>query len=176
MEEQINCSIYCPTFFKMLNSCPLKDIISIENLMLTPKPVLYEICAVLFSISPYILSFIILINTIIYRTSRSIVIMLMIFIQNFLGETIKNSLRDPRPNYKCNNQFGNPSNHATFYTSLSTWLLFEILFLNSKYRYDNVFFKMIVFICTPFILQARIYLKYHNFEQVKLLKFNCNYN
>ena len=163
---EIDCSVYCPILFKILNSCPSKEIISFSNLNQIPREVLYEVLAVLFSISPYFLSFIILANTIYYRTSRSVVIMMMIFIQNFLGETIKNTLRDERPNFKCNNQFGNPSNHATFFTSLCTWVILEILFLQPKYRYDNVLLKTLVVVCTPFICQARIYLHYHNFEQV----------
>jgi len=81
-------------------------------------------------------------------------------------ELMKGLLRDPRPNFICNQQFGNPSNHATFYSSLITMLCMEYVLLESKFRLSNIFLKFLLIIIYPFILYSRIYLNYHNIEQV----------
>ncbi len=81
-------------------------------------------------------------------------------------ELMKGLLRDPRPNFICNQQFGNPSNHATFYSSLITMLFMEYVLLESKFRLSNFFLKLLLIIIYPFILYSRIYLNYHTIEQV----------
>jgi hypothetical protein len=158
----IDCSVPCPVFIKMLNSCPSKPI----NLFDLNIETYFEVLMVLLSMSPYFISFILLLSASYYKTTRSVFLFIMIFGQNFVIEVIKGVLRDPRPNHKCNQQFGNPSNHATFYSSLITWILMELIMLKSKYRLDGTKIKLSLFIVYPFILYSRIYLNYHSFEQV----------
>jgi hypothetical protein len=83
-------------------------------------------------------------------------------------ELIKGVLRDPRPNFICNQQFGNPSNHATFFSSLITWIFMEQVLLESKLRFSKVLLKLFLIVIYPFILYSRIYLNYHTFEQVNI--------
>jgi membrane-associated phospholipid phosphatase len=162
---EIDCSVYCPIFLKMLNSCPSKNL-SIRSLDNNDE--LFEILMVLLSVSPYVVSFLILVSIPLFKTTRSAFILLMIFGQNFIIEILKGSLRDPRPNFKCNQQFGNPSNHATFYSSLATWILMEHILLDAKFRFKYASIKLLLFVSYPFILYSRIYLKYHSGEQVIL--------
>jgi hypothetical protein len=159
---EIDCSIPCPVYLKMLNSCPSKQIsflsLEWENI--------FELIMVALSISPYAISFLFLIGTTYYKTTRGVVLFVMIFAQNLIIEFLKGSLRDPRPNFKCNQQYGNPSNHATFYTSLMAWIIMEHLMLEKKFRFSNWMIKILLFISYPFILYSRIYLNYHSQEQV----------
>jgi hypothetical protein len=86
--------------------------------------------------------------------------------KNFIIEFLKNSLRDPRPNFSCNQQFGNPSNHATFFTSLITWMIMEYILLDAKFRYSHTLSKLALLVFYPFIIYSRIYLKYHSVDQI----------
>jgi membrane-associated phospholipid phosphatase len=159
---EIDCSVPCPIYLKMLNSCPSKKI----SLFNSEWENLFELVMVALSISPYAISFLFLVGTTYYKTTRGVVIFVMIFAQNLIIEFLKGSLRDPRPNFKCNQQFGNPSNHATFYTSLMAWVIMEHLMLEKKFRFSNWMIKILLFVAYPFILYSRIYLNYHSQEQV----------
>jgi hypothetical protein len=165
---EIDCSILCPTFLKMLNSCPSKNI----NLLEINKDNMFEIVMVLLSVSPYVLCFLILLSVLTFRTTRSVIILMMIFGQNFVIEFLKGALRDPRPNFKCNQQFGNPSNHATFYTSIITWMVMELINLDKKFRFPYTSLKILLILVYPFILFSRVYLNYHSIEQVSYYIFN----
>jgi len=160
----IDCSIYCPTFLKMLNSCPSIHLPLSHEIFGSEK--LFEIFMVLLSTSPYVTSFLFVISSTYFKTTRSVMVLLMIFIQNFIVEFLKNALRDPRPNYECNKQFGNPSNHATFFSSLITWMIMEYIILDHKHRFSQVLFILLLIAAFPFIIYSRIYLKYHSFEQI----------
>ena len=81
---------------------------------------------------------------------------------------MKNILRDPRPNFECNKQYGNPSNHAVFYSALLTWFIAEHFYCEKKFRFKYNSIKILCFLITPFILYSRIYLNYHTREQVKI--------
>ena len=89
------------------------------------------------------------------------------FTENFLIKLFKDIFRDPRPNYNCTKQFGNPANHSTFFSSLIIWFALEYIYLESKYRINKVYIFLIIII-TPFVLIARIYLLYQNKIQVFL--------
>jgi hypothetical protein len=162
---EIDCSVPCPFYLKTLNSCPTKHI-SIYHIHTADT--LYELAMVGLSISPYFTSFLLLISVCLFRTTRGVLIMMMIFMQNMILEFLKGNLRDPRPNYECNKQFGNPSNHACFYTSLIVWMALELIFLERKYRFSSTLLKSLLFIISPFILYSRIYLNYHSVEQVSI--------
>lgn len=79
---------------------------------------------------------------------------------------MKKILKDPRPNFECNKQFGNPSNHAVFYSGLLTWFICEYFFCEKKYRFKYTSIKILFFLITPFVFYSRIYLNYHNTKQV----------
>ena len=160
---EIDCSVPCPIFLKILNSCPSRPI----DIFQIGQAELFEIAMVMLSMSPYIASFLCLLSTTYYKTTRGVVILMMIISQNFMIEIIKGSLRDPRPNYKCNKQFGNPSNHATFFTSLIIWVLMEQFLLHRRFRFSNLALKLLLFFSFPFIIYSRVYLNYHSTEQVE---------
>jgi hypothetical protein len=162
---EIDCSVPCPFYLKTLNSCPTKNISIYE---IPTADTLYELAMVGLSISPYFTSFLLLISVCLFRTTRGVLIMMMIFMQNMIIEFLKGNLRDPRPNYECNKQFGNPSNHACFYTSLTVWMALELIFLERKYRFSSTLLKSLLFIISPLILYSRIYLNYHSVEQVTI--------
>lgn len=162
MEKDINCNIPCSQIIKMLNSCPSKPI-NFNNLASTD---IQEIIMVALSITPYPLSFIILLSGTYYRTTRSIFILVMTFIQNFIVEVIKNNLKDPRPNYKCNQQYGNPSNHTSFFTCILVWFIMEELFTPRLYKIKNKKFLVPLYGLYPFVIYSRVYLHYHTWEQI----------
>lgn len=172
--HDINCNIPCNFILKAFNSCPINDSIQIflsSDFLFhftTRKDslnVIADIFYILLSTSPYIFSFILLLNTIYYKTLRSFLLMMMFFFQNFVVEILKNNLKDPRPNYLCSKQFGNPSNHAVFFSSLIIWNILEYFYIKSKYN-KNSLMKILLFSMYPFIMYSRIYLKYHTLEQI----------
>jgi hypothetical protein len=75
----------------------------------------------------------------------------------------------------CNKQFGNPSNHATFYTSLIGWMIMENIFLEAAFRFKNNLLKLGLYVSFPFILYSRIYLNYHFKYQVLLINLDCEW-
>lgn len=93
--------------------------------------------------------------------------------QNFCLEIIKNTFKDPRPNHTCNRQFGNPSNHATFFTSLIVWTIMEKICLEKAFRFKNNLVKIMLYISFPLVLYSRIYLNYHFVYQV--YRYNIDY-
>ena len=165
VDKNIDCSLPCPHIFKTFNSCPQRLLVFTQPHLFSTEDWL-EILLMIFSSSPYILSFIILINTVIYKTTRSFFIVLMIFGQNFIVEILKNGLRDPRPNYLCSKQFGNPSNHAVYFASLLSWTFLENIYLEKNFCYQNTFHKIILIVLYPIILYSRYHLKYHTLEQL----------
>ena len=74
MQQKVDCSVSCPNFIRVLNSCPNRNINGIST------DDVFEIAMVLLSMSPYVLSFLIMITTIYFRTIKSVLIMMMIFI------------------------------------------------------------------------------------------------
>lgn len=162
MTNVIDCSIPCHQIIKMLTSCPSKRI----NFSNPSSSDIKEIIMVFLSTTPYPLSFIILLTGTYYRSTRSIFILAMTFIQNFIVEMLKNNLKDPRPNYKCNQQYGNPSNHTVFLTSVIMWFIMDGLFTAKQYQLRKKKFLVPLFMLYPFIVYSRVYLNYHSIEQM----------
>lgn len=171
IDVEIDCYVKCPMILRSFNSCPSitvfksNSIFDIDPEKLNPR-VLEEIIYIVFSTFPYLLSFYFLINAVLFKTSRGVLILLLCCLENFVIEVLKNALRDPRPNYKCNQQFGNPSNHAVFFSALVTWTICEKFFLETEYQLKNNLAKITLYICFPLILLSRYKLKYHNIEQI----------
>lgn len=166
IDNTIDCSIPCFPFFKIFNSCPTRPI-SLELLINNHDPRdLEELFYMIVSVTPYLLSFVFLVSLILYKTSRLLLVVIMCFFQNFIVEILKNALKDPRPNFNCNKQYGNPSNHAVYFSCLIFWNFMEWFSLEKKYRYQSTFNKLLLFTITPFIIIARYKLKYHTIEQL----------
>lgn len=167
--DQIICT-NCPTLLKILNACPTFELFKNSslfsiNFQLDYK-ILEEIVYICLSVSPYFLSFIFLVSLVLYRTTRSLGVLSLSFIQNFIVQILKNSLRDPRPNFKCNQQFGNPSNHSVFFSALIMWNIMEYILLDKKFRFRNALFQLFIFALFPLVLYSRYKLNYHNAEQL----------
>lgn len=167
-KKNIDCSVPCFTILNLLNSCPKKKLILKDIFFLNPSQI-FEIFMIVLSISPYFICFLLLILTALIRTTRCFFLLLMIFIENYFIEVIKNILKDPRPNWECNKQYGNPSNHAVFYSALCTWFIAEYFYCDRKFRFKNNFVKFLCFFFTPIVIYSRVYLNYHSNEQVNLL-------
>jgi hypothetical protein len=77
--NEINCLINCFSFLKIMNSCPSKDIV------FSPQyEHLFELIMVILSVSPYVISFILLLYAGLYRTSRGAFVVIMLFIEVIL--------------------------------------------------------------------------------------------
>ena len=163
--DNIDCSIPCHFFIKQLSSCPTKPLDIFHPFNFT-KSDFHELFMVLLSMTPYPCCFLILLISTYFKTTRSISVLMMVFIENFIVEILKNNLRDPRPNYKCNHQFGNPSNHTSFFTCIVFWFIIEEIFTPFKFqcKYKVYFYPLFIFY--PFIIYSRYYLHYHSIEQI----------
>ena len=177
--NNLNCYANCPIMLQQMNSCPSKEINFNKHEL---KSNLFEILMVTFSSSPYIIIFINLIFLIRYKTIRSLSIFGMFIIQvkifnwnqNFFIKLIKDTIRDPRPNYQCNKQFGNPANHSTFYISLILWYTMEYMYLERRFLIKKSKIFLIILI-SPFIFYSRVYLQYQTINQVRIIS-NCKDN
>lgn len=171
MKDLIDCNVLCPFVLKLFNSCPSKPLFTGNsllsynyaslNLMLIEETVL-----ILMSTLPYILTFVFLISTIIHKTSRLFGLLLLSIIQNFIAQLLKNIIKDPRPNFKCNRQYGNPSNHAIFFASMLAWIIMENIYLKKKYINNNKKYTFLLFTSLPLVIYARYKLNYHSIEQL----------
>ncbi len=77
MSNKIDCDVSCPIFIRVLNSCPTKNI---DPFNPTSED-LFELLMVMLSTSPYIISFILFISTMYLRTTRCVLVVMMIFIE-----------------------------------------------------------------------------------------------
>lgn len=77
MSYKIDCNISCPILLRVLNSCPTRNIdpfnITIDDI--------FELFMVILSTSPYIISFFLILSTIYFRTTKSVLVVMMIFIE-----------------------------------------------------------------------------------------------
>jgi membrane-associated phospholipid phosphatase len=160
--KDIDCSIPCNFLVYFSSSCPTR-IINFSS----PSGVdIFEIFMILLSLIPYPLVFILLILAGYFRTSRSIFILGLLFLENFIVVILKIIIQEPRPNYLCNNEYGFPSNHSCFCTCILFWFLLEEFYtpkiLQIQYKILIIFFAMIY----PLILYSRYYLNYHSINQI----------
>ena len=167
---EVDCNINCPSFIKLFNSCPTKQLFTSNSIFSFNYNVLIdeyiEVFYVILSTTPYLLSFCLMLIVVYYKTTRALGIMIMSVLENFIVEVLKNTLRDPRPNFKCNHQYGNPSNHAVFFSGLITWLIMEKIMIDKEYQFNSKLGKVLLFSLTPFILISRYKLQYHTIEQL----------
>lgn len=171
IDLEVDCYVKCPMILRSFNSCPSISVfksnsmfdIDVQKFNLRQAE---EIIYVLISTLPYLLSFCFLVNAVIFKTSRGVLVLMLCCLENFVIEVLKNALRDPRPNFKCNQQYGNPSNHAVFFSALVAWTICEKFFLEAEYRFKGTLTKVLLYFGFPLVLVSRYKLKYHNLEQL----------
>ena len=160
--KNIDCSIPCNIILYFASSCPTKSI----NFIPKSSSDFFEIIMILLSLTPYPIVFILLCLAAYLRTSRSVFLLGLVFIENILVSFLKIIIQEPRPNYLCNNEYGFPSNHSCFCTCLLFWFILEEFYLQKslQFKYKNIIFM--IFVIYPFILYSRYYLNYHSIGQI----------
>ena len=155
-----NCSIPCLKLVDLSSACPTREI-SIKN----PKD-WFEIFLILLSMSPYPFVFILCLLTLFKRTTRIAFVVIMLFFDFFFINVVKNIIKEPRPNYECNHEYGNPSNHTCVYTSIIFWFVMEKIFLKKIYQFKNNKLLLFFIALYPFVLYSRFDLNYHYMSQI----------
>ena len=162
INKNIDCSVPCNILLYLLSCCPTKRV----NFFPPSSQDLIEIIMILLSATPYPTVFLFLCFSAYFRTSRSVLMLIMLFIENFMVITLKSIIQEPRPNYLCNAEYGYPSNHTCFFTCILFWFICEEIFtpefFQFKYKLCLIPFAFIY----PFILYSRYYLNYHSFDQI----------
>lgn len=162
INKNIDCSIPCNIFLYFMCCCPTKVI----NYFPPSSKDLTEIFMILLSATPYPTVFILLCLAAYFRTSRSVLILLMIFLENFTVMALKNIIQEPRPNYLCNAEYGYPSNHTCFFTCLLFWFIAEEIFTPEFFQFKYKLYLIPFVLIYPFILYSRYYLNYHSLSQI----------
>ena len=160
--KNIDCSIPCNIILYFASSCPTKSI----NFIPKSSSDFFEIIMILLSLTPYPIVFILLCLAAYLRTSRSVFLLGLVFIENILVSFLKIIIQEPRPNYLCNNEYGFPSNHSCFFTCLLFWFILEEFYIQKslQFKYKNIIYM--IFVIYPFILYSRYYLNYHSIGQI----------
>ena len=160
--KNIDCSIPCNIILYFASSCPTKLI----NFIPKSSSDFFGIIMILLSLTPYPIVFILLCLAAYLRTSRSVFLLGLVFIENILVSFLKIIIQEPRPNYLCNNEYGFPSNHSCFCTCLLFWFILEEFYIQKslQFKYKNIIFM--IFVIYPFILYSRYYLNYHSIGQI----------
>ena len=160
--KNIDCSIPCNIILYFASSCPTKSI----NFIPKSSSDFFEIIMILLSLTPYPIVFILLVLAAYLRTSRSVFLLGLVFLENFLVCFLKIIIQEPRPNYLCNNEYGFPSNHSCFFSCILSWFILEEFYTKKslQFKYKNIIY--IIFVIYPFILYSRYYLNYHTIGQI----------
>ena len=160
--KNIDCSIPCNIIFYFCSCCPTKII----NYFSPSQSDFIEISMIALSLTPYPVVFLLLCLAAYLRTSRSLLLLALVFIENFIVVALKLIIQEPRPNYLCNYEYGFPSNHSCFFTCILFWFILEEFYtpkvLQIKYKSILIIFAIIY----PFILYSRYYLHYHSIKQI----------
>ena len=160
--KDIDCSIPCNILLYFMCCCPTQEI----NYFPPSSKDFIEIFMILVSMTPYPTVFLCLCLAAYFRTSRSVLILIMIFIENFTVIALKNFIREPRPNYLCNAEYGYPSNHSSFFTCILFWFIAEEICLPDHLQFKYKTYLIPFGLIYPFILYSRYYLNYHSLVQI----------
>lgn len=155
--DNIDCNIPCHYIIKSLSSCPISKNISF-----------FEIFLIILSLLAYPCVFLLCLGCLIFRTTRLGFLVVMVFADYFLVEILKNYLKEKRPNFKCNQEYGNPSNHAFVSSSIVIWMILEKIFIKKEYENKCQFIVYSFCILFPFLLYSRYYLYYHSIKQIMI--------
>ena len=162
INKNIDCSIPCNIFLYFMSSCPTKTI----SYFPPSSNDLMEIFMILLSLTPYPTVFLLLCLAAYFHTSRSVLILIMVFIENFTVISLKSIIGEPRPNYLCNAEYGYPSNHSCFFTCILFWFIAEEIWTPEFYQCKYKSYLIPFGIIYPFILYSRYYLNYHSLGQI----------
>lgn len=162
INKNVDCSIPCNIFLYFMSCCPTKTI----NYFPPSTNDLMEMFMILLSLTPYPTVFLLLCLAAYFHTSRSVLILIMVFIENFTVICLKSLIAEPRPNYLCNAEYGYPSNHSCFFTCILFWFVAEELWTPEFYQFKYKSYLIPFGILYPFILYSRFYLYYHTFGQI----------
>ena len=162
LDKNINCTIPCPILLKFMSSCPKREV----NFFPPSLIDITEIIMVLLSCTPYPTCFLLLCLSFYFRTTRSILILLMVLGENFIVVSLKNIIREPRPNFLCNEEYGYPSNHSAFYTCILFWFIMDEILTPNHYQFKYKSYLIPFIFVYPFILYSRVYLRYHDANQI----------
>lgn len=162
INKNVDCSIPCNFFLYFMSCCPTKEI----NYFPPYKSDLIELSMILLSSTPYPVVFLLVCLAAYFRTSRSLLILIMVFLENFIVIFLKCIIQEPRPNYLCNGEYGYPSNHSCFFTCILFWFIAEEIFTPEFYQCKYRVYLIPFIIIYPFILYSRYYLNYHSYAQI----------
>ena len=162
INSNVDCSIPCNIILYFCSSCPTKII----NYFPPSYSDLIEISMITLSLTPYPVVFLLLCLAAYFRTSRSVMLLALVFIENFFVFFLKMIIQEPRPNYVCNNEYGFPSNHSCFFTCILFWFILEEFFTPEMLRFKYKGILIIFGIIYPCILYSRYYLYYHSIGQI----------
>ena len=162
INRNIDCSIPCNILLDLFCCCPTQVI----NYFPPGAKDFKEMFMILLSLTPYPTVFLLICLAAYFRTSRSVLILVMVFLENFTVIALKNFIREPRPNYLCNQEFGYPSNHACFFTCILFWFISEEMCTPEHLQFEYKTYLIPFGLIYPFIVYSRYYLNYHSMKQV----------
>ena len=145
INRNIDCSIPCNILLYFMCCCPTQVI----NYFPPGSKDFKEMFMILLSLTPYPTVFLLICLAAYFRTSRSVLILAMVFLENFTVIALKNFIREPRPNYLCNQEFGYPSNHACFFTCILFWFISEEMRTPEylQFQYKTYLLAVICLVC-----------------------------
>ena len=160
--KNIDCSIPCNIILFFASCCPTKKI----NYFYPSISDFLEMVMILLSLTPYPTVFLLLCLSAYFRTSRLVLLLALVFIENFIVVILKVIIQEPRPNYLCNNEYGFPSNHSCFFTCIVCWFVLEEFITPKNLQFKHKILLFIFYVIYPFILYSRYYLNYHSVGQI----------
>lgn len=166
LSDNIDCSIPCHFIVDLFGSCPKTKNLIPNIIQYYSFQNIFELFLIILSMTAYPLVFLLCLSCLIYRTTRLGFLVVMVFGDYFVVEIIKNYLKEPRPNYKCNKEYGNPSNHSCVSTSIIVWFILEYFYIDNKHKNQSKYIIFWFCILYPFLLYSRYYLNYHSIKQI----------
>jgi len=157
---------HCPKIFKLLNSCP--------NMSLLVHGTIEEITIETILSVASALAYFVFFFSVLYgfkrRTARGFCIGALLAVQVLACEIFKAIYSQARPKGACASSSGYPSSHASFISTMYTWLVLEWIFLDKNAPFKlwkyYAFWRNIFFVYAPLVPISRSYLNYHTLEQI----------
>jgi len=157
----------CFIIFRFLDSCPRPEVFQHGSAV----DIGLEVLWVFGSLLPPIIYASLLIYTLMGRTSRVLIFLTSLAIQQILNELIlKKIFAEHRPTGACSTSYGFPSGHSAFTACWLTWLLLEWFMFHERVPFKKGklyhFLLTLGIIVTPLIPISRYYLNYHSVKQI----------
>jgi membrane-associated phospholipid phosphatase len=159
----------CFFLFKLFDSCPRSHIFTEGNF----SDIFLEIIWLTSSLLLPIIYASLVLFTIFRRTSRVVLVLFSLAIQQLLNELIlKRIIAESRPHGACSTSYGLPSGHSAFAASFFTWLMLEWILFHDKVPFKKARFHVVLrtlaLIAFPLIPVSRYFLNYHSVKQICL--------